>query len=86
MTARTVIADVLLGAAVLVVLGSSVGVLVMRDVYAKLHYVTPVALLAPLLVGLAILAQSGWSVNRAARMRESGGWSSAPDDPGPENQ
>ncbi|HEX7992407.1 MAG TPA: monovalent cation/H(+) antiporter subunit G [Streptosporangiaceae bacterium] len=109
MTARTVVADILLGAAVLVVLGSSVGVLVMRDVYAKLHYVTPVALLAPLLVGLAILAQSGWSVNslqtwltvafmviaapylthatiRAARIRESGGWSSAPDDPGPENR
>ena len=33
MTARTVVADILLGLAVALVLGSSVGVLVMRDVY-----------------------------------------------------
>lgn len=63
MTARTVIADVLLGLGVLIVLSSSVGILLMRDVYAKLHYVTPIALVAPLTVGLAILVQSGWSVN-----------------------
>lgn len=63
MTARTLVADILLGLAVLIVLASSVGVLVMRDVYQKLHYVTPVALVAPVIVGLAILVQSGWSVN-----------------------
>ena len=63
MTARTVVADVLLGLAVLIVLGSSVGILLMRDVYQKLHYVTPIALIAPLVVALAILVQSGWSVN-----------------------
>ena len=102
MTARTLVADVLLGMAVLVVLASSVGILVMRDVYDKLHYVTPLALVAPVIVGLAILVQSGWSVNslqtwlaialmvigtpflshatvRAARIRESGDWSSAAD-------
>ena len=102
MTARTLVADVLLGMAVLVVLASSVGILVMRDVYDKLHYVTPLALVAPVIVGLAILVQSGWSVNslqtwlaialmvigtpflshatvRAARIRESGDWSSPAD-------
>jgi multisubunit Na+/H+ antiporter MnhG subunit len=34
---------------------------VRRDVSQRLHYVTPVALVAPLLIGLAVLAQSGWS-------------------------
>jgi len=63
MTIRTVIADVLLGLAVLVVLGSSAGILLMRDVYQKLHYVTPAAVVAPPIAGLAIGVQSGWSVN-----------------------
>jgi multisubunit Na+/H+ antiporter MnhG subunit len=57
----TVVADVLLALAVLIVLASSVGILVMHDVYQKLHFVTPAALVAPILVGLAILVQSGWS-------------------------
>jgi multisubunit Na+/H+ antiporter MnhG subunit len=58
-TARTVGADLLLGLAIALVLGSSVGVLVMRDVYQKIHFVTPAALVAPLVVGLAVLVQSG---------------------------
>jgi multisubunit Na+/H+ antiporter MnhG subunit len=58
-SAREIIADVLLGLAVAIVLASSVGILVMRDVYQKLHYVTPAALVAPFVVGLAVLAQSG---------------------------
>ncbi len=62
---RAVLADVFLGLAVAVVLASSAGLLVMRGAYRKLHYVTPVALVAPLLVGLAILVQSGWSGNSA---------------------
>jgi multisubunit Na+/H+ antiporter MnhG subunit len=57
--ARQIIADVLLGLAAALVLASSAGLLLMRDAYAKLHYVTPIALVAPLLVGLAVLAQSG---------------------------
>jgi multisubunit Na+/H+ antiporter MnhG subunit len=61
--ARNVIIDILLGAAVALTLGSAVGVLAMRDVYQKVHFVTPVALIAPLLVGLAILVESGWAVN-----------------------
>jgi multisubunit Na+/H+ antiporter MnhG subunit len=60
---RNVIIDVLLGAAVLVTLASAVGVLAMHDVYQKVHFVTPLALIAPLLVGLAVLVESGWTVN-----------------------
>jgi multisubunit Na+/H+ antiporter MnhG subunit len=57
-----VLVDILLGLAVLVVLLSSVGILVMRDVYQKLHFVAPVSLVAPLLVAIAVLLQSGWSI------------------------
>jgi multisubunit Na+/H+ antiporter MnhG subunit len=62
-SAQAVAADILLGLAVALVLVSSVGILVMRDVYQKLHYVTPIALVAPLTVGLAVLVRSGWSEN-----------------------
>jgi multisubunit Na+/H+ antiporter MnhG subunit len=57
--ARDVCADVLLGLAVLTVASASLGVLLMRDAYAKLHFVTPAALLAPVLVALAVLVQTG---------------------------
>src|ERR1700733_7597013 len=59
MIAKAVISDVLLGLAVLIVASASVGVLVMRDAYQKLHFVTPAALIAPALVALAILVQVG---------------------------
>jgi multisubunit Na+/H+ antiporter MnhG subunit len=62
---REILADALLGLAVVIVLASSVGILVMRDAYQKLHYVTPAALVAPLIVGLAILSQSGLTENTA---------------------
>jgi uncharacterized membrane protein len=61
--ARDIAADVLLGMAVAIVLGASVGVLVMRDAAAKLHYVAPAALVAPVLVALAIFVQTGLSEN-----------------------
>ncbi|HEY1623789.1 MAG TPA: monovalent cation/H(+) antiporter subunit G [Streptosporangiaceae bacterium] len=63
MIVRDVFSDVLLGAAVLVVLGASLGVLLMRDAYQKLHFVTPAALVAPFLVALAVLVQMGWYEN-----------------------
>jgi multisubunit Na+/H+ antiporter MnhG subunit len=62
-TAQAIVADVLLGLAVVLVLASSVGILVMRDTYQKLHFLTPLALIAPLVVGLAVLVRSGWSEN-----------------------
>jgi multisubunit Na+/H+ antiporter MnhG subunit len=61
-TIRTISADVLLGFAAAVVLAASVGILIMRDVYQKLHYVTPVALVAPVVVGAAVGVQSGLSI------------------------
>jgi multicomponent Na+:H+ antiporter subunit G len=60
-----VLTDMLLGLAVLVVLGSSLGILLMPDVYQKLHFVTPASLVAPVLVGVAVLIESGWSVRSA---------------------
>ncbi|MGH3515408.1 MAG: cation:proton antiporter [Pseudonocardiaceae bacterium] len=63
MTGADVAADVLLGLAVAVVLTSSVGVLAMRDVYQKLHFVTPISLIAPALVAMAVLVQQGYSEN-----------------------
>jgi monovalent cation/proton antiporter MnhG/PhaG subunit len=58
---RQIAVDVLLGLGVLVALASALGVALMPDVYQKLHYVTPLATVAPALVGLAILVQSGWT-------------------------
>jgi multisubunit Na+/H+ antiporter MnhG subunit len=60
---RDVCADVLLGLAVVIVLGASLGVLLMRDAYQKLHFVTPAALVAPVLVALAVLVQAGLDEN-----------------------
>ena len=59
MIVKDVLSDVLLGLAVLVVAGASLGVLLMRDAYQKLHFVTPAALVAPVLVALAVLVQMG---------------------------
>ena len=42
--ARDVVACLLLGLAVLVVAGAGLGILLMRDAYSKLHFVTPAAL------------------------------------------
>ncbi len=59
MIVKDIFSDILLGLAVLIVLASSVGVLVMRDAYHKLHFVTPAALVAPALVALAVMVQHG---------------------------
>ena len=63
MIIKDVFADVLLGIAVVIVAGASLGVLLMRDAYQKLHFVTPAALVAPALVALAVLVQTGWYEN-----------------------
>ena len=59
MTARDIAVDVLLAVAVAIVLASSVGVLVMRDAYQKVHYLTPAGMVAPVVVGVAVLVRSG---------------------------
>jgi multisubunit Na+/H+ antiporter MnhG subunit len=58
---REILADVFLGLAVVTVLTSSVGVLVMGDAYQKIHFVTPAALVAPVLVTLAVFVHAGFS-------------------------
>lgn len=60
---RDVFADILLGLAAAIVLASALGILVMRDVYRKLHFVTPAALVAPVLVALAVFVQEGLDEN-----------------------
>ncbi len=62
---RAVAVDIFLGLVVAVAILSSIGVLVMRDAYQRLHYVTPMSLLAPISIGIAILIQSGWSSRSA---------------------
>jgi multisubunit Na+/H+ antiporter MnhG subunit len=56
---KDAVSGALLSLAVVIVASASVGVLVMRDAYQKLHFVTPAALVAPALVALAIFVQAG---------------------------
>jgi multisubunit Na+/H+ antiporter MnhG subunit len=62
---REVTVDVLLGLAVAVAAASSAGVLAMRDAYQRVHYLTPLSIVAPVLVGLAVLVQAGYSTRSA---------------------
>ena len=61
--ARDVLVYLLLGLAVLVVAGAGLGILLMRDAYQKLHFVTPAALVAPVLVTLAVFVGQGLDEN-----------------------
>ena len=60
---REVIADALLALAVLVVTASALGVALMPSAYGRLHYVTPAAVVAPVLVALAVLVTEGLDEN-----------------------
>jgi len=60
-SAPSVAADVLLAGAAVLVVVSAIGVLVMRDVYQKLHFLTPVSIVAPILVACAITVRDGWA-------------------------
>ncbi|HEY3904090.1 MAG TPA: monovalent cation/H(+) antiporter subunit G [Streptosporangiaceae bacterium] len=62
---RAVAVDIFLGLGAAVAILSAIGILVMRDAYQRLHYVTPLSLLAPILIGVAVLIQSGWSSRSA---------------------
>ena len=65
MSARDITADVLLALAAATVLISSVGILVMRGAYAKLHFLGPMALVAPVLVAVAVGVRMGFRENTA---------------------
>ena len=60
---REVVTDALLALATLTVVLSSVGIAVMPGAAAKLHYVTPAAVVAPLLVTLAVFVREGLDAN-----------------------
>jgi multisubunit Na+/H+ antiporter MnhG subunit len=60
---REVITDALLSLAVLIVAASAVGVMVMPNASARLHYVTPAAVVAPVLVALAVFVTEGLDQN-----------------------
>lgn len=60
---RDVVVDMLLGLAVLTVAAAALGVAVMPDAYARLHYVTPAAIVAPVFVTLAIFVREGLDEN-----------------------
>jgi multisubunit Na+/H+ antiporter MnhG subunit len=62
---REVVTDALLALATLTVALSSVGILVMPDAAARLHYVTPAAVVAPVLVTLAVFVREGLDSNTA---------------------
>jgi multisubunit Na+/H+ antiporter MnhG subunit len=60
---REVVTDVLLGLATLTVALSAIGVAVMPDALARLHYVAPAAVVAPVLVTLAVFVREGLDSN-----------------------
>lgn len=60
---KEVVTDGLLALAALTVVLSSIGIAVMPGAAAKLHYVTPSAVVAPLLVTLAIFVKEGLDSN-----------------------
>ena len=60
---REIVTDILLALAVLVVAASAVGVAAMKDACARLHFVTPAAVVAPLLVALAVFVRQGLDQN-----------------------
>jgi multisubunit Na+/H+ antiporter MnhG subunit len=60
---REVVTDALLALAALTVILSALGIAVMPDAAAKLHYVTPAAVVAPVLVTLAVFVKEGLDSN-----------------------
>jgi multisubunit Na+/H+ antiporter MnhG subunit len=58
-----VVTDVLLALAVLTVAAAALGVAIMPDAAARLHYVTPAAVVAPILVALAVFVTEGLDEN-----------------------
>jgi multisubunit Na+/H+ antiporter MnhG subunit len=60
---REVVTDALLALATLTVLLSAVGIAVMPGALARLHYVTPAGVVAPVLVTLAVFVREGLDSN-----------------------
>jgi multisubunit Na+/H+ antiporter MnhG subunit len=60
---REIITDGLLALAVATVAAAALGIAVMPDAAARLHYVTPAAVVAPVLVLLAVFVTEGLDEN-----------------------
>jgi multisubunit Na+/H+ antiporter MnhG subunit len=60
---REIVTDALLALAVATVAAAALGVAVMPDAAARLHYVTPAAVVAPVLVLLAVFVTEGLDEN-----------------------
>ncbi len=56
---REITTDILLALAVVTVAAAALGVAVMPGAAARLHYVTPAAVVAPVLVPLAVFVTEG---------------------------
>jgi multicomponent Na+:H+ antiporter subunit G len=60
MTVPGLVSDLLLGAGVLVTVASATAALLVRSLYDRLHFLTPVTSLAGPLVGAALAIENGW--------------------------
>lgn len=63
-----VVAYVLLGVGVAAVLLSCIGVLVMPNVFDKLHFTSPGTTIGPLAIALAVVVEEGWSASSLKAM------------------
>ncbi|HET9103379.1 MAG TPA: monovalent cation/H(+) antiporter subunit G [Solirubrobacteraceae bacterium] len=61
MTARQIAVDVFLWAGVVLTLISCLGVLVMRDAYARLHFTSP-AILGAICIAVAVVVEDSFSL------------------------
>lgn len=62
MSATDIAVDVLLALSVLVTLFSALGMILSGTLYMRLHFVTPAAVVSPLLVGLAVLVREAFNI------------------------
>ncbi|MFC0548597.1 cation:proton antiporter [Kutzneria chonburiensis] len=62
------IAWVLLAAGCLVVVASSIGAVLVRDFYRRLHWLTPVTSVGGPLIGLSVSVANGWGLTTAVVM------------------
>lgn len=62
MSGRTVVAEALLAASLLVIVLSMFGAVVMRTSFGKLHFITPVTTVAAPLFCAALVVDSTWSI------------------------
>jgi len=59
-TVQQILIDALLGLAVLVAVGSAVGLVAARDDLDRLHYLAPASVVSPVLVALAVVAREAF--------------------------